>query len=126
MALFEHTNNTTQQGNIGLSRAIYEFSRLGYAILVPLTDSNEYDLVIEKDGVFARVQCKTSSTTYKNQFVINLLKIDKKQNVHKRATKYDWLFVLTSDDECFFIPHRRVNLPQRSSTNSKFSQYRLT
>lgn len=31
----------------------------GYAVLQPFGDNQRYDLVVEEDGVFTRIQCKT-------------------------------------------------------------------
>ena len=31
----------------------------GYSVLVPIGDNDRYDFVIEKDGDFKKVQCKT-------------------------------------------------------------------
>src|SRR4051794_5884579 len=36
-----------------------ELSRLGYAVLVPFGVNQRYDLVLDVDGEFIRVQCKT-------------------------------------------------------------------
>lgn len=56
--------NNQQKGNAGLSLAIGYFGSNGYTVSVPLNDTQWYDLVIEKDGVFQTVQCKfTSSKT---------------------------------------------------------------
>lgn len=128
--LFAKSNGTTEQGNIGLSRAIYEFTRLGFTALMPLTDCNQYDLVVEKNGAFQRVQVKTTSTLIEGLFHINLMKVETKRNIRKRPTDYDLLFVLTSDNECFLLPstilpNRRLALPSISCLNSKYAKYRL-
>lgn len=54
-----------QIGRIGLSMAINYFTVQGYTISIPLNDTQWYDLIIEKDGVFQTVQCK-ATTTEKN------------------------------------------------------------
>lgn len=50
--------NTKDYGNIAESKAIYEFTKLGYNILQPFGDNCRYDLVIEKDMKFERIQVK--------------------------------------------------------------------
>jgi PD-(D/E)XK endonuclease len=37
-----------------------ELLKAGYVVLLPFGDNQRYDLVIEKDGSFHRVQCKTA------------------------------------------------------------------
>lgn len=49
---------TNEKGNIALTQAMAYFSKKQYTISVPLNDSQWYDLVIEKDGVFQSVQVK--------------------------------------------------------------------
>ena len=42
--------------------AINYFTCQGYTILLPMNDTQWYDLVIEKDGKFETVQCKATQT----------------------------------------------------------------
>lgn len=49
-----------QQGNIGLGQAIAYFTSKGYIVSLPLNDCQDYDLVVEMDGVLKRVQVKTT------------------------------------------------------------------
>ena len=51
-----------QIGRIGLSMAIAYFTSEGYTISLPMNDTQWYDLVIEKDGIFEIVQCKGTET----------------------------------------------------------------
>ena len=54
--------NRKQIGRIGLSMAIAYFTSEGYTISLPMNDTQWYDLVIEKDGIFETVQCKGTET----------------------------------------------------------------
>ena len=51
-----------QLGRIGLTMAINYFTLKGYTISLPINDTQWYDLVIEKDGIFQTVQCKATAT----------------------------------------------------------------
>ena len=55
-------NNRKNIGRIGLSMAINYFTCQGYTISIPLNDTQWYDLIIEKNGIFQTVQCKATST----------------------------------------------------------------
>lgn len=57
--LFE-TNR--DKGRAGMAMAIAYFGANGYTVNVPLNDTQWYDLVIEKDGVFKTVQCKATGS----------------------------------------------------------------
>lgn len=82
------------KGAIGEAAAISYFTRMGYAVSVPLYP-NGYDLVIERDGVFQRVQCKfTSRRRYG-------WKVDMRRPA---VRSFDLLFVLASSGEMFLAP----------------------
>ena len=51
-----------QTGRIGLSMAINYFTINGYTVSLPINDTQWYDLIVEKDGVFETVQCKCTNT----------------------------------------------------------------
>lgn len=48
------------KGRAGLSLAIAYFGSNGYTVSTPLNDTQWYDLIVEKDGIFQTVQCKFS------------------------------------------------------------------
>lgn len=50
------------KGRAGLSLAIAYYGTQGYTISLPLNDTQWYDLIIEKDGVFQTVQCKFTAS----------------------------------------------------------------
>ena len=45
--MFEKAKNSKAQGDIGLSQAIAYFAKEGYTVCIPLTDSQDYDLIVE-------------------------------------------------------------------------------
>lgn len=49
-------------GRMGLTMGINYFTILGYTISLPLNDTQWYDFVAEKDGIFYTVQCKATKT----------------------------------------------------------------
>lgn len=51
-----------QIGRIGLSMAINYFTLQGYTVSLPINDTQWYDLIIEKEGIFKTVQCKATNT----------------------------------------------------------------
>ena len=53
--------NSKKQGDAGLGQAIAYFSMKGYDIALPLTDSADWDLIVEMEDGLKRVQVKTSS-----------------------------------------------------------------
>ena len=53
--------NSKKQGDAGLGQAIAYFTSKGYDVALPLTDSADWDMIVEINGILKRVQVKTSS-----------------------------------------------------------------
>ena len=51
------------KGRAGMALGIAYFGANGYTVNVPLNDTQWYDFVIEKDGVFQTVQCKATGSS---------------------------------------------------------------
>ena len=51
-----------QKGNAGLALGIAYFSTNGYTVSLPLNDTQWYDMIVEKDGIFQTVQCKFTTS----------------------------------------------------------------
>ena len=51
--------NTKDVGEITEAQVLAAMVRIGKAVLVPFGDNKRYDLVIEENGEFERIQCKT-------------------------------------------------------------------
>jgi len=48
------------QGVVGQLRVAHQYQLFGYNIFFPFGDTQKYDLVIEKEGIFKKVQVKTT------------------------------------------------------------------
>ena len=57
---------TNDKGNIALTQAIAYFAKEQYTVSIPLNDSQWYDLVVEKDGIFQSVQVKYTSEQFES------------------------------------------------------------
>ncbi len=57
--LFESNKD---KGRAGLALGIAYFGANGYAINLPLNDTQWYDFIVEKDGKFYTVQCKATGS----------------------------------------------------------------
>lgn len=52
-------SNTKEIGDTAVAGVLARLLKKGYAILLPFGDSQRYDLVLDKNGKFFRVQCKS-------------------------------------------------------------------
>lgn len=110
-------NVPKKQGNVGVARAVYEYTRMGFAVLAPLSDSDKYDLVIDDGTKLKKVQVKTSRCKKKDYtgrgrnttgYAVQLATTggNTKSNTRRlrQVGDYDLLFVLIEDGRCWSIP----------------------
>ena len=116
-----------EKGNSGLGIAIAYFTTNGYAVSIPLNDTQDYDLIIEKEGVLKTVQVKSTGckTKYGNYQVALKSCGGTKGKTYKTIvdTKVDILFIATKELDLYIIPIK--DLQNRSSLNlcSKYNKY---
>ena len=55
-------NTNQEKGRAGMSLGIAYFGANGYTVNIPLNDTQWYDFVVEKDGIFYTVQCKATGS----------------------------------------------------------------
>lgn len=104
---------TQRKGDIAVAQAIATFTRMGYDVAVPLTESAPYDLVVDTGDVVKRVQVRFTSS---QQVDLRRIHSNSSGYVVKRARSgaYDWLYVLKSTGEEFLL---ETCLPGRRSWN---------
>lgn len=94
--------NTKAQGDIGVAMAIAYYTKAGYVVCVPFSDNARYDIIVEKDSIFFRVQCKTTRHLEKGSYVVQLRTSGGNQSwkgTSKKITadEVDLLFVYSFD-----------------------------
>ena len=117
-----------EKGNAGLSMAIAYFGSNGYVVSIPLNDTQDYDLVVEKNNKFYKIQCRaTNYLTKDNIYQLSLTNTGgTKGTTYSRVidSNVDFLFALCGDGTMFLIPKkviknkRAINL---NKSNSKFN-----
>lgn len=108
-----------EKGNSSLGIAIAYFSTNGYTVSIPLNDTQDYDLVIEKENKFYSVQVK--ATACKTKYGVYQVALKScggtKGKEYKTVvdTNIDYLFVVTDKIDMYFIPKEVIN--NRSTLN---------
>lgn len=104
------------KGRAGMSIGIAYFGVNSYTVSIPLNDTQWYDFIIEKDGIFYTVQCKATGS---QDNAISL----KSSGGTKGSTydnilnhKIDLLFCLDKDKNIFVIPVEDIRA--NGNTNS--------
>jgi len=105
MELFK---NSKKQGDMGMGVAIGYFTSKGYTVAIPLTDSQDYDLIIDNGNQLSRVQVKTCNFKRKSYEVNLAIKGGNRTSIGKIKkfdTSYcDYIFIITKNLEKYFIP----------------------
>jgi hypothetical protein len=104
---------TQRKGDIATATAIATFTRLGFDVAIPLTESASYDLVVDDGEILRRVQCKYAGT---RQVDLRRIHSNSTGYVVKRVSpnSYDWLYVLRPDGAEYLI--RECHAGRRSIT----------
>ena len=128
--IFKNCDTNTIQGNLGLGRAIYEIQKMGAIISLPITENQKYDLVADLKNKLNKIQIKTTGYKKKScKYAVNLKTSGGNQSFNKATLRkegdYDYLFVLCSDDECFFIPETSFSAKNELTLSDKFDKYKL-
>ena len=124
--------NSKKQGDAGLGIAIGWFTEQGYTVCIPLTDSQDYDLVVEiKPPILSRVQVKTSTyQTPRGSWEVGLRTaggnrsgIGKIKKLDPKAV--DYLFIVTGDGSRYLIPSAEVCGSSRITLGNKYLYFRV-
>lgn len=122
--------STKQYGNIGVAHCISYMVKKGYTVSIPLSDAQDYDLVVDIEGILKKVQVKTTQQTTP----YNLPMVTVKSSGGTSGKMYgsvlesgcDLLYVYhTGVDSAWLIPVTD-DLPRTSiNLGDKYSQYKL-
>lgn len=126
-----NARNSKKQGDIGLVAAIYWFESNGYPVLLPLTDSQDYDLAADMDGKLCKVQVKT--TYYRNRhgnYEVNL-RVSGGNRSGTGKIKYfdsslvDYLFAVTDSASKYLIPSVHIEATRSLTLGDKYAIYKV-
>ncbi len=129
--MFENAINFKKQGDIGMCYAIAYYSKMGYTISIPITDSQDYDLIVEtSDKEIKKVQVKT--TYCKTKYGIYTVSLrttggNKSGNTSKKMNKdyIDWLFILTDSGDTYNIPTSSINGTGSINLGDNYQEYKV-
>jgi hypothetical protein len=124
--------NPRHQGDLGVVAAIGYLASEGYRVAVPLSESQPWDLIVDRDGEPAqRVQVKTTTCRLPNGvFTVHLATNGGNQSWNGISREFDpeaveWLFVLTDDLEWYFIPSSAIQAKTQLKLGRKVEAYRV-
>ena len=117
-----------EKGRSSLGIAIGYFSINGYTVSIPLNDTQDYDLIIEKDGKIETVQVK--STDCKTKYGVYQVALKScggtKGKTYKTVinTNVDKLVVITKELNIYIIPIKDIKNKSTLNLCSKYDVYK--
>jgi len=124
-------DNKKKQGDVGMGIAIGWFAANGYTVSIPLTDSQDYDLIVDDCINIKRVQVKT--TRYKqpsgNYEVALRTSGGNRSGIGKvklfDSSKNDLLFVVTEDERLYLIPTDQIDSTSTICLGSRYNNFEV-
>ena len=104
------------KGRAGLSLAITYFSLNGYTVSLPMNDTQWYDMIVEKDGVFQTVQCKFTASKENTISLRSMGGTKGKEYDNVKNHPLDLLFCADKNLHMYLIPMK--DLLEFKNTNS--------
>ncbi|MBR6504598.1 MAG: hypothetical protein IKT41_02605 [Clostridia bacterium] len=118
-----------EKGNASLGIAIAYYSSNGYTVSIPLNDTQDYDLIVDKNNNLKKVQVKSTSckTKYGNYQVALKSCGGTKGATYKTIieTNIDEVFILTEDMGMYILPIKEIKNKSTLNICSKYEKYRV-
>lgn len=129
--MFENIVNSKKQGDTGMGFAIAYFCKLGWTVSIPITDSQDYDLVVDNGERLLKVQVKTSKYKTKHGIYQVSLKTcggnrscQKIKNFDKNSS--DLLFVLLENGNVYLIPREEIKTNTTINLGENMNQFKVS
>ena len=117
-----------EKGNTSLGIAIVYYTSNGYTVSVPLNDTQDYDLIVDKNKILKRVQVKgTSCRTKYNVYQVALKSCGgTKGQTYKTIidTEIEELFIVTDKMDIFIIPKSKIKNRSTLNLSDKYKEYK--
>jgi len=118
-----------EKGNTSLGIAIAYYSSNGYIVSIPLNDTQDYDLIVDKDNIVKKVQVKSTGckTKYGNYQVALKSCGGNKGKTYKTLieTDVDELFILTENLKMYTLPIKEIKNKSTLNICNKYDKYRV-
>ncbi len=120
-------NTNKEKGNSGLGIAIAYFTTHGYTVSIPLNDTQDYDLVVEKENGLKKVQVKATACISKSGTYQVALKScgGTKGKTYKTIidTDVDLIFIVNKEKKMYLIPKKYINNKSTINLCEKYEKF---
>lgn len=122
-------NTNKEKGNAGLGIAIAYYTSNGYTVSIPLNDTQDYDLIVDKDSILEKIQVKATSCKTKYDVYQVALKSTggTKGKTYKTIidTKIDKVFIVTDKLDIYIIPIEKIQNKSTLNLCDKYKEYKV-
>lgn len=118
--------DSSKQGNLGLADSIKWFIAEGYKVSLPISDTQYYDLLVEKDNLIYKIQVKTTKSIRKRDGKKGYFRISLSRG-KSLSDHLDFVYVLTSNNERYLIPKKDIKSKKdKIILYPKFDKYKVS
>ena len=118
-----------EKGNTGLGIAIAYYSSNGYTVSIPLNDTQDYDLIVDKNNHLEKVQVKaTSCKTKYNSYQVALKSCGGTKGKEYKTiidTNIDIVFILTDKMDIYIIPKEKIKNKSTINLCNKYDEFKI-
>lgn len=115
-----------EKGRAGMSLAIAYFGANGYTVSIPLNDTQDYDLIVDKDNILLKVQVKFTGTKENKRYRVKLMTNGRNKNYGTvKDSSADILFVVTSNKDMYFIPKEIITQVSNVRLTDIYDKYKV-
>lgn len=123
-------NTNKEKGNSALGIAIAYFSTNGYVVSIPLNDTQDYDLIVDKNNIMEKIQVKSTGcvTKYRNYQVALKSCGGTRGSTYKTVveTNIDKIFIVDQLKNMFLIPRNEIDNKSTINLCEKYNKYKVT
>ena len=123
------SNKEKENSGLGIAISIAYYSTSGYIVSITLNDTQDYDLIVDKNNILKKVQVKaTSCKTRYNKYQVALKSCGgTKGKTYKTIinTNIDEVFIVTDSMDIFIIPIEKIKNKSTLNLCDKYEKYRI-
>lgn len=118
-----------EKGNSALGIAIAYFSTNGYVVSIPLNDTQDYDLIVDKENNIEKIQVKsTGCLTKHGKYQVALKSCGgTKGKTYKTVidTDIDKIFIVDEQQNMYLIPKKEIDNKSTINLCEKYNKYKV-
>ena len=115
-----------EKGRAGMALAIAYFGANGYTVSIPLNDTQDYDLIVDKDDKLLKVQVKFTGTKENERYIVKLMTNGRNKNYGTvKDSSVDILFVVTSNKDTYLIPKEVITQVSNVRLTDMYDKYKV-